>query len=793
MTLLDQIEGAHQRLLRPSGGCHNCPRRRVDFVPATLPPADVLFVGEGPGETEAKKGEGFVGKSGQLLRREATRVGIKVFACTNIIHCRPPKNAKPKPKEVACCLSQFVLDEIRDYSIVVLCGTTALTALFPGSKANRFRGNVAHHPDFPGTKFYTIYHPAYILRNPYLEGQFTQQMDRLGRIVAGEPKRTWRILEGGSDEMWAALDKALAAPLISLDVETPTLKSWDAHSQIRSFALTADAKTVISVNAEENCWVAALERVRTYLEKPEKAVVSNNIGFDLDWFEHEADFDVRSTGIYDVGVIWYQAGQYKMPSLKELTARELDGYRYLVYSPGTETNLELLSLYNAEDVVYALQLFHKGIRLLKPKTRDLVMRVLGPVSLCLRQMTTTGIYLRQDYRQQQIEEHQERRRTIITRWQAEDPAFIPTLHETGKGVKQYLFDVHGLEVLSHTDKGEPSTDRSVIKEWIRDGATYLHNLLDMREVDKLLSTYLTGYDKFIEPSSRVHSQYPYTWTDTGRTSSRNPNMQNIARARQIRNLFGIPLGSILLEADLNQIEFRIMVCLAHDETGIAAYLRGEDAHTTTAKNFAPNPTKEQRTHAKPINFGLLYGGDWQNVQRQARNEYGLEWSKTKCEGFTEVFFNTYKRLPAFHQACKEKLIRNRGWFESVLGHIFHYRDWDNPNAGQRDHAFRSQLNSHAQGPAAQIMFAIMVYARRLLNDNGLQAVRFVNTVHDSVLIEIPDPKLIPQVVAIMDESVAVAYEWVKSWFVVPLLIDYKVGEAWGSMEDYEKGATHVLS
>ncbi len=787
MTLLDQIEGAHQRLLRPSGGCHNCPRRLIDFVPATLPKTNVLFVGEGPGATEVEKGEGFIGRSGQVLRKEATRVGIKVFACTNIVHCRPPNNATPKPKEVSCCLSQFVLDEIRDYSIVVLCGTPALTALFPGAKANRFRGNVAHHPDFPGIKFYHIYHPAFILRRPDLKGQFAQQMERLGRIAAGEPPRTWQIMEGGSDAMWEALGKALEAPLISVDVETPTLKSWEVHSQIRSFALTADGKTVIAVNAEDNCWTAALDRLCAYLEKPEKAVVSNNIGFDLDWLEHEANFDVSATGIYDVGVIWYQAGQYKMPSLKELASRELDGYRYLVYQPGAETDLELLALYNAEDVVFALQLFRKGLRLLKPKTRDLVLRVLGPVSLCLRQMTTTGIYLRQDYRQQQIEDHQARRRTIISAWQAQDPAFIPTLHETGKGLKQYLFDVHKLEPLSHTDSGEPTVDRSVIKEWIRDGATYLQNVLDMREVDKLLSTYLEGYDKHIEPSGRVHSQYPYTWTDTGRTSSRDPNMQNIARARQIRNLFGAPLGSILLEADLNQIEFRIMVCRAHDETGIAAYSRGEDAHTLTAKNFAPNPTAEQRTHAKPINFALLYGGNWENVQRQARNEYGLEWSKIKCQGFTEVFFNTYKRLPAFHQECKEQLILNRGWFESVLGHIFHYRDWDNTSTGKRDHAFRSALNSEAQGPAAQIMFLIMVHARRLLNEAKLQSVRFVNTVHDSVLIEIPDPKCVPQVVDIMEQAVAIVYAWVKPWFIVPLVMDYKTGAAWGSMEDYEKG------
>ncbi|KKL73277.1 hypothetical protein LCGC14_2076510, partial [marine sediment metagenome] len=293
MNLLDAIGETHQKILRPSGGCHNCPRRRVDFVPATLPSAPVLWLGEGPGADEVVEGEGFVGKSGELLRTEAAHVGISPFACSNVVHCRPPKNAAPKPKEIACCLSQFVLDEIRGYPIVVLCGTTALTTLFPKAKANRFRGNIAYHPDFPGQRFYTIYHPAATLHNPNLAAEFKQQIARLGRIVAGEPPCPWHILQGGTDEMWAALDTALAAPLISFDIETTSLKSWDPYAKIRNFALTADEKTVIVVNTEEPHWLAALEKVRSYLEQPQKAVVGHSIAFDLDWLEHEADFTVQ--------------------------------------------------------------------------------------------------------------------------------------------------------------------------------------------------------------------------------------------------------------------------------------------------------------------------------------------------------------------------------------------------------------------------------------------------------------------------------------------------------------------
>lgn len=785
MSLLDSIEGAHQKLLRPSGGCHNCPRKLVDFVPATLPTVKILWLGEAPGAVEVEEGRGFVGRAGELLRRDAGAAGLDVEAVSNIIHCRPPKNATPKPKEISCCLSQFGLDEIRGYPIVVLCGSVPLAALFPKARANRYRGNVAHHPDFPGQRFYAIYHPAYILRRPDLEDRFHQQLKRLYRIVQGEPPLSWQVVQGAG--AYEALKTVLTAPLISFDTETTRLESWDPQARLRSFAVTSDAKTAIVVHEDEPHWISCLQQVRAYLEQPEKGVVGNHIGFDLDWMEHELEFQVRCTGVHELGAIYYQARQYRMPSLKELVSTELDGYRYLVYDPAKERDLTLLGRYNAEDVIYGLQLFFKGIRLLKPKTRDLVTRVLGPASLCLRQISSAGFYLRQNYRQQKIEEYQDRRRQVIAAWREADPEFIPVEHESGKGLSRYLFEIRKLPIVERTPKGEASTDQSAVKQWILGGASYLQHLIEMREIDKIQSTYLTAYDKHLGPEGRIHSDYTLTLLPTGRSSSRKPNLQNIPRLAEIRDLFGVPLGGVLIEGDLNQIEFRIMMCLAKDETGIAAYLRGGDVHTSTAKAFAPHPTKEQRSRAKPINFALLYGGDWYNVQNVARNDYGLDWSQEQCTDFTQIFFSTYKSLPGFHQFCRDRLVQNRGWFESVLGHVFYYRGWDNPDKAEQGHIFRAALNSEAQGPAAQILFAVMVQSRRLLQERKLANTPFVNTVHDSLLIEAPTPDMVAPIIQCMDEAVALVYEWVKPWFVVPLIMDYKTGESWGSLEEYKIG------
>lgn len=783
MTLLDQIGVTHQRLLRPSGGCHNCPRKLIGFVPPTLAAGPVLWLGEAPGATEVEEQEGFVGKSGQLMRREARAAYVpEPWSFSNTVHCRPPDNETPGPKEIQCCLSQFVLDEIRGYSYVVLVGAVPLQALFPGANAKHFRGNFAHHPDFPGQRFYAIYHPAYILRRPDLLPAFQRQLERLGRVVRGEGPPTWTVVRG--QDAMPVLREALQAPVISLDLETTGNKSWEVGAGIKSLALTADGARVVAVHADEPHFVGALDAIAAYLQDPAKGVIGSHVAFDLEWLERDGEYRVQAQGVHDVGVVWYEAAQYKTPSLKQLVAEQLDGYRYLVHQPHLVEDVDLLLRYNAEDVVHSLSLFKKGMLQLRPRTRDLVTRVIGPMSLLYRRASADGLYIRQDYRRQKIEEYQERRKAAVAAWCAADDEFIPVTHEAGKGLADYLFRIKALPVIGETDKGAAAVDKPAIKQWIRAGATYLQHLLTVREVDKILSTYLLPLDKHIDPSGRIHPNHWLTWTDTSRPSSSDPNVYNVPQSKEIRDLYGAPPGTVIVESDLSQIEFRIMVCRAQDETGIAGYARGEDAHTMTARAITGNatPTKEQRSQAKPINFGFLYGASWRTVQQVVADDYGIVWTDREAETFRNTFMATYRRIPEFHDAARARLIANRGWFESVTGHVFHYADWNSEDQWRRDHAFRAALNSEAQGPAANICYYIAVLARRLLDARGMGAVQFVNSVYDSIMWLVPDPRWAPRVAAVMDEAAVQAYSWVRQWFVVPLLMEHAVGESWGALE-----------
>lgn len=752
----------------------------------------VIFVGEAPTKNDIEAGAPFSGDSGALLHEAAKAAGVPgPWSFTYALHCKPPGDIAAK--ELNCCLAQFVLDEIRGYPIVVLLGNTALRAIFPDAKADHFRGNVTWHPDFPGQRFYAMWSPAYIISKGHqYRTQFHQQMERLARLAKGEPPPNWNVVRGIA--ALGELKKMVERPLLSVDFETNRLESWVEGGKIVSLAATADAKTVVVAHEDEPHFRPMLKLIAEFLSKEEKSAVGSHISFDLEWTERELGIRVNCQLIHDTGIEWYHAGQYKMPSLKELVSDQLDGYRYLVHKPHECKDVDLLLRYNAEDVIYPLLLMKKAMAKLKPKTRDLVARVLGPADLVLQRVSADGLYIREDYRKAKIEEYGEKRRQVIQRWKDIDPEFIPDVHESGDGLLHYLFTMRKLPVYAWTGEnegeGQPSTNQSYLKQYVRDGYTFVQPLLDLREIDKIDSTYLTGYNKHVWPDSRVRSGYPLTWTDSGRTSSRAPNLQNIPRKKEIRDLFGAPPGAVLIESDLSQIEFRIMVCLAGDQNGIQGYLRGEDAHTLTARQISgnPTPTKAQRSDAKPVNFGFLYGAQAGTVKQIAADDYNVIWTDQQAENFRNMFMQTYPAIPVFHEASRQKLKANNGWFESVVGHIFHYEDWNHKNRSKQDHAFRAALNAEAQGPAAQLCMYIMVLSRRLLDQRGFKSVKFVNHVHDSMMMEVPNAAWVPDVIATVEQAKAMAYEWVKDWFIVPLIMEHAAGESWGSLTEIKLAA-----
>lgn len=784
MRLRDLV--GEEKILRPTGGCRNCPRKLVDFVPPTLNDTAIMVVGEAPGAEEAAQGRGFVGKSGQFQKAELNKRGIVDFSVTNTIHCRPPNNRDPSKKEIECCLSQYVLDEVRGYPYVILVGRIPTAAFFPKAKYKALRGNVIHHPDFPGQRFYVTYHPAYALRNPEGKAEYLKQLDRFVRVMQEGAEVSWELIEGAGDRVMLALDKILAKPTICLDVETDRLESWDIAGKIPAFSVAADEKTVVSLHQDDPFYIAAAQRVAEYMQNPEHGILGHNTGFDIDWFETTEGFKSTIRRIFDTQILTYQLRGVPMASLKEEVSRHLDGYRYLVYLPHKCKDPELLKMYNAEDVINTVRLHNQLVPLLKPSTRDLYITVAGPSGLQSRRMQHNGIYYHRDYAQDLADRLVKRRKESVQAWKADDPQFRPGDHESGKGLTTYLEDLHGFTSIKETKTGRSSWDADALKELVRNGAPYIQHLLDIRTIDKQLSTFVMPYlEEHTRFDGRVHSSYHDTTTDTGRRSSSSPNMQNIPREKEIRDCWGAPADRAFTEGDYSQIELRIGFSLADDDFAISNYLAGFDQHRLTAQILLgiENPTPLQRTQAKSVNFGLLYGGNWETLQDYAMNTYGIFMSKSQCQDFVHDFFVQFSSLKDWHKACNQDLRDNRGWTESACGHIHHYADWDSKNEKARTHAERASINMRCQGPAAYLMTYLQILTEREFLVRVVSAMQ-VNNGHDAMYID-HMPKDLDLIIQIAEQQNVRVADWANDWLKVPLVLDYKTGTHWGSLTGVE--------
>lgn len=790
MRLQDLLSDTEQ-FLKVQGGCSTCPRKLIDFVPATLNPAKLIIVGEAPGATEVTQGEGFTGKSGQVLRSALRSAGITEYALTNTVHCRPPENKTPAEKEISCCMNQHVMSEVSPYPIVVLAGAVPTNAFFPGM-GYQVRGNLAYHPDFPSSRFFSMLHPAAIGYDPKRKDEFYQQVDRLGRILKGSEPGFTTVTGTDFRNSWVAFLQG--AKIISLDLETNRLESWFDDREIRSFAACGvPGEEVFVLERSDPFWTEALKLLFQYLQNPEKQVLGQNIGFDLVWLEAEGDFKCDLKYIHDLQGLYYQLKGKKQIALKPLVAEELDGYRHLVVWPHLEKDPEKLKRYNAEDVYYPQQLFLRDFPKLRAKTQDLFLRVLGPSTLAARRITHAGIYFKSENWVPLDEEFTAAREREIQAWQAESPEFDPKLYVTEKGFKdldKYLYEVKKYPVGKLTAKeSKPSTDEAAINELVRGGAKELEHLLAIKGIDKRRSTYIQPFPKLVAPDRRIHANYHNTTTSTGRLSSSGPNMQNNPRKEaqwqnQIRWCFGSPLGSVFPSGDFSQIELRIAMSLANDPTGIAAYMAGADIHVETAKSIPGmvNPTSEDRFKAKSANFALLYGGSWFTLQQYALDNYGVAMTDSEAKKWCQAFFSKYYALPVWHQKEIQSLRENKGYVESAVGHVWYFPDWDSNDTEVRTHSERSALNLTCQGPAAYAMTYLIIlvqqqFWKKKIMAPGLGFAEVVLTVHDSLAWEVAESQ-VDESIAVVNSCLKEVEKWISPWFKVPLVLDTEVSTTW---------------
>jgi DNA polymerase-1 len=303
-----------------------------------------------------------------------------------------------------------------------------------------------------------------------------------------------------------------------------------------------------------------------------------------------------------------------------------------------------------------------------------------------------------------------------------------------------LYEKLGLPVLKRTDKTKaPATDEDVLTELaLREDGEIARVLLRHRSMQKLLGTYVEALPTMVNPlTGRLHTRLHQAAVATGRLASSDPNLQNIParteEGRAIRGAFVPEPGWTLLDADYSQIELRVVAALAKDPILLGAFERGEDIHRRTASEVMgiamEAVSSEQRSAAKAVNFGLLYG---QGAYALAAS-LGITFKEAKA--FIERYFERMPKVAEWIEATKAKALEE-GLVRSHWGRVRRIPDLQSPNQGLKAQGLREAVNTVVQGTAADIMRRAMVRLQRSLTGAGLRA-RLLLQVHDELLVEAP--------------------------------------------------------
>ncbi len=324
-----------------------------------------------------------------------------------------------------------------------------------------------------------------------------------------------------------------------------------------------------------------------------------------------------------------------------------------------------------------------------------------------------------------------------------------------------------------TKTGQYSTAEDVLSYLAKDHGI-VQNVLDYRGLSKLKSTYIDALPGQVEPSTgRVHTDYMQTVAATGRLSSNNPNLQNIPirteRGRQVRKAF-VPRDEnyILLAADYSQIELRVIAALSDETTMIEAFKNGEDIHASTASKVFNVPldevTREQRSNAKTVNFGIIYGVSAFGLSNQT------DLSRSEAKELIGTYYKTYPKLRNF---ISEQIdfARDHGYVQTVLGRRRYLKDINGNNAIVRGAAERNAVNAPVQGSAADIIKIAMINIHKKLSEGNYKT-KMLLQVHDELVFDVHKSEL-DTLKPLIKSEMENAYK-----LAVPLNVDLGIGQNW---------------
>ena len=567
---------------------------------------------------------------------------------------------------------------------------------------------------------------------------------------------------------------------VSFDTETTSLDEMEAELIGLSFSYKNGLAYYIPLSEKREEVLETLEIFRPFFEKEDVLKIGHNIKFD---FKVLKQYGITVEGLlFDTMIAHYLLnpdGRHVMEYLSEM---------YLNYKPisleslvgkkgKNQGNLRSVSLqeqteYASEDADLAFRLYQVFAPQLKLENlENLYFKVEMPLMKVLAKMELEGIALDKKWLEQEsIDLENDLRQLEKTIFELSGEEFNMN---SPKQLGEVLFEKMQLDPKAKkTKSGQYATSEDILQK-LSSKHEIIKHILEYRTYQKLKSTYVDALPLQIDKNDhRVHTNFSQTTAATGRLASVNPNLQNIPirtlRGQQIRGAFVANPGNKLIAADYSQIELRLIAAISEEENMIKAFQNGEDIHASTASKLFNIPleevTKTQRSQAKTVNFGILYGQGAFALAEQT----GL--SRKEAKEMIESYFETYPNLKKYmgNQVVKAQ---EMGYVETILNRKRHLKDINSANFVVKAHAERNAVNAPIQGSAADVIKLAMIKIDEQLTEQNLKT-KMLLQVHDELVFEAPEEEL-ETVTALIKKEMETAYET-----TVPLLVEVGVGDNW---------------
>lgn len=571
----------------------------------------------------------------------------------------------------------------------------------------------------------------------------------------------------------------LAQKAVCFDTETTSLNELEAELIGMSFSYKKGLAYYIPLSENREEALETLEIFRPFFEKKDVVKIAHNLKFD---YKILKQYGIEVEGaLFDTMIAHYLLnpdGRHGMDYLSEI---------YLHYQPvsietligkgkkqGTlrSVSIEEQTNYAAEDADVTWQLYELfAPQLKKENLEDLFFKVEMPLMKVLAKMELEGVSLDKNWLEQESKDLENDLRELELKiFELSGEEFNIN---SPKQMGEILFEKMQLDPKAKKTKtGQYATSEDILQK-LSSKHEIIKYILEYRTYQKLKSTYVDALPLQIDKDDhRVHTNFSQTTAATGRLASVNPNLQNIPirtlRGQQIRGAFVAGEGKKIISADYSQIELRLIAEISNEENMILAFQNGEDIHASTASKLFKIPleevTKTQRSQAKTVNFGIIYGQGAFALAEQT----GL--SRIEAKQMIEAYFETYPQLKKY-MAEQVKKAQDLGYVETILHRKRHLKDINSANFVVRAHAERNAVNAPIQGSAADVIKLAMIKIDEKLQEKDLKT-KMLLQVHDELLFEAPIEEVETAKTLIKSEMES-AFET-----KVPLLVEVGVGDNW---------------